>query len=264
MSTLLKAGTLSTDVRANGSSKLSVEIFVADALTGQGKTGLTKASFTKFGLSLAGGAVVDYTSTMVDLSTIGDAYTSKGFKEKDATKDPGVYRFDLPVADAANVGYGRLTWNGSGILDSGDSLSTEITFVNYDPDVVNPDISAIKGKTDTIPAAGPPDAAVYTNTRGAKLDQLDAAMSSRAATGAAMSLTSGERTAIANALLDLSDAVEVGATVRQALRVIAAEAAGNGSGFDTATGVYKGIGVATTRITSTMTGSGNRTNTLSP
>ncbi len=177
MSVLLKAGTLSTDVRANGSSKLSVEIFIADATSGQGKTGLTKSSFTKFGLSLVGAAVVDYTSSMVDLSTFGDAYTSKGFKEKDAAKDPGRYRFDIPVADAANVASGSLSWVLSGALDSGDMTGTEMAFVNYDPDVLDPNVAAIKAKTDNLPASPANEttvAAVKTKTDNLPGDPADA------------------------------------------------------------------------------------------
>ena len=46
-------------------------------------------------------------------------------------------------------------------------------------------VTAIKGKTDLIPAAGPPDAAVYTATRGAKLNNLDTNVGSRSSHSAA-------------------------------------------------------------------------------
>lgn len=64
----------------------------------------------------------------------------------------------------------------------------------------------------------------------------------------------------AAALLDLTDGIETSVTPRQALRAIAAKAAGLVSGAGTGTEVVKGIGQAsggTTRLTATVDSSGN-------
>jgi hypothetical protein len=84
------------------------------------------------------------------------------------------------------------------------------------------------------------------------------AIATRAAPGAAMTLTSGERDAVANALLDLASAVETGMTPRQALRLLGS--ALGGVIVNTAPGVwqFRGGGVATTRITASIPGDGSR------
>jgi len=64
----------------------------------------------------------------------------------------------------------------------------------------------------------------------------------------------------AAALLDLTDGIETGVTPRKAIRAIAAKAMGLISDAGTGTEVVKGIGVATTRGTATVDGSGNITN----
>jgi hypothetical protein len=62
---------------------------------------------------------------------------------------------------------------------------------------------------------------------------------------------------IANALLDLSNVVEVGYTMRQALRIIAAAVAGSVAGGPT-NPVFKGLS-GSDRITGTADADGNRT-----
>jgi hypothetical protein len=97
----------------------------------------------------------------------------------------------------------------------------------------------------------------------ARLAQLDAAVSSVAVAGDAMTLTSGERTAVAQALLDLVDAIETGLTPRQALRLIVAAEAGKVSG-STARGpttvtIRNAVADDTARIVAAVDGLGNRT-----
>lgn len=80
-------------------------------------------------------------------------------------------------------------------------------------------------------------------------------------------LTTGERSALATAYLDLTDGVEAGVTPRQALRAIAAICAGIVSGAGTGTEVFKGVGQAsggTTRATVTVDSSGNRSAVVLP
>lgn len=76
--------------------------------------------------------------------------------------------------------------------------------------------------------------------------------------GDAMTLTSGERDSIADAYLDRADAIETGITPRLALRYCSSILVGVVSGGGTSTETFKGIGVATTRVTVTADASGNR------
>jgi hypothetical protein len=94
-------------------------------------------------------------------------------------------------------------------------------------------IAAIKAKTDNLPA-------------------------SPAATGDAMTLTSGERDSIAAALLDLANGVETGVTTRQSLRVMLAALAGKVSGADANAPVFRDVNDTKPRITATTDSSGNR------
>lgn len=78
--------------------------------------------------------------------------------------------------------------------------------------------------------------------------------------GDAMTLTSGERTAVANALLDLAAAID-GKTPRQALRIIAASTAGEIFGAGTGEETFVGLDKTTTRLVVDVDDAGNRTNT---
>ena len=113
------------------------------------------------------------------------------------------------------------------------AVSTRLATTGYTaPD--NASITAIKAKTDLIPA-------------------------SPAAVGSAMTLTSGERDSIAAALLDLADGVETAITLRNLCRAVGAALAGVLSGAATTTVTIKAIGNAgTTRITATVDADGNR------
>lgn len=72
-------------------------------------------------------------------------------------------------------------------------------------------------------------------------------------------LGSTEDNAIADALLDRTDAVETAITPRLAFRYIAAACCGKLSGAGTATETFDGIAVNTDRMVSTVDASGNRT-----
>lgn len=123
-------------------------------------------------------------------------------------------------------------------------LDTEIAAILADTDELQTDwtnsgrldllIDAIKAKTDNLPG-------------------------SPAATGDAMTLTSGERDSIAAALLDLANGVETSTTTRQALRLILAALVGKLSGAETTTVVIRDINDAKDRITATVDEDGNRT-----
>jgi len=95
-------------------------------------------------------------------------------------------------------------------------------------------------------------------------DRIDVAISSRAATGAAMTLTAGERDSVASALLDLASGVETSFTVRQTLRLMAAMLCGKSSGGPGAS-VFRNMGDSADRVTTVADVNGNRTTmTLTP
>lgn len=113
---------------------------------------------------------------------------------------------------------------------------------------VDTEVGAIKAKTDNLPI----NPASQTN--------LDVAVSTRAAPGAAMTLTVGERDAAAAALLDLAAAIEAGLTVRQLLRLVGATLAGKVSGAGSGTEVFRNaVADSKDRVTATVDASGNRT-----
>lgn len=100
-------------------------------------------------------------------------------------------------------------------------------------DFVDTEVAAIKAKTDNLPATP-------------------------AATGDAMTLTAGERNAVADALLDRSNGIETSLTPRQAVRLMAAALAGKLSGAATTTLTIRNVGDSKDRITATVDANGNR------
>ncbi len=88
---------------------------------------------------------------------------------------------------------------------------------------------------------------------------------SLAATGAAMTLTSGERNAVATALLDLVNGIEAGLTPREALRLILAVELGKRSNVGTTAEQYDAANnPGTPRVIGNLDSSGNGTPILSP
>lgn len=98
---------------------------------------------------------------------------------------------------------------------------------------VSADIAAINAKTTNLPG-------------------------SPAAVGSAMTLTSGERDSVADALLDRANGVETSLTVRGALRLTAAALAGKLSGAATTTVTIRNVPDTKARITATVDVDGNR------
>lgn len=76
--------------------------------------------------------------------------------------------------------------------------------------------------------------------------------------GGAMTLTTTERNAVADALLDRADAIETGITLRQAIRGKVAMLFGVVTGAQSGTEVFKNPAGTTTRATITDDSSGNR------
>lgn len=96
------------------------------------------------------------------------------------------------------------------------------------------------------------------------LDDIHGAGSYQTATGYstpgdAMALTSGERTALATALLDLADGIETGVTLRQSQRAMLAALAGKLSGAaGTTISIRDAANDTTDRIVATVDADGNR------
>lgn len=86
---------------------------------------------------------------------------------------------------------------------------------------------------------------------------IDAAVSSRAAPGAAMALTSGERTTLAGVIW--STVMEGSRTAIQYMRGFGAALLGKASGMATTTAVFRDVDDTKPRITATVDADGNRT-----
>ncbi len=85
------------------------------------------------------------------------------------------------------------------------------------------------------------------------------------AAGAAMTLTTGERNAIAAALLDLTDGIESGKTPRQAIKLMAAALAGKRTNSGSANETFYAIGnTSTIRIVGNLDSAGDGVPTLTP
>jgi hypothetical protein len=198
-----------------------LEILDSTSTSGARKTGLV---FNTAGLTayyVRNGASAT-SITLATLAAANSAHSDGGFKEVDATNMPGIYRLDLP--DAA-VGSGAesvvVTVKGATgaaqvsseiqLVDNveadtfarlgapaGASIAADLATID---DFIDTEVSAIKSKTDNLP-------------------------SSPAAVGSAMTLTSGERDSVADALLDrnMATGTDSGSptvrTVRQALRFL--------------------------------------------
>lgn len=99
-----------------------------------------------------------------------------------------------------------------------------------------------------------------TSGRAGNLDNLDAAVSTRLATGSYTAAPSAS--AIATEVLDTQMA-ETSVSVRKALRAVAAVLAGDKTGEGTASVAFKALGNSgTTRVTGALDEDGNRTVTL--
>jgi hypothetical protein len=146
----------------------------------------------------------------------------------------------------------RLTSTRAALLDNLDALiSSRLATSGYTAPA-NATIASIYAAVDT-------EIATILTAVAAIQAQTDLLPATPAATGDAMTLTSGERTAIADAHLDRADAIETGLTPRGAQRVIAAAVAGKASGMADLSPVFRNA-VADTkdRITATTNADGDR------
>jgi hypothetical protein len=148
---------------------------------------------------------------------------------------PDVVTASAVAADAvAEIQAGLSTLDGAGVRAAvglaAANLDTQLAAID---DAVDTEVAAIKAKTDLLPA-------------------------SPAATGDAMTLTAGERNAVADALLDRADGVETGVTVRQSLRLANAANGGKTNGGGTSTFNVRDLADTKNRVVATVDADGNR------
>lgn len=141
---------------------------------------------------------------------------------------------------------------GAAELAAGAATKIRDTILSDATTFAGANIALIKAKTDNLPAS--PAAVGSAMTLTAPYDPAKTASQA----GDAMTLTAGERTNIATALMDLAAAVE-GLTPRQILRVLTAAMAGKADGLATTTVHYRDVADTKNRITATVDADGNRT-----
>ena len=257
-----------------GATSVSLLLFIQDSasLVGAGKTGLAynTASLTAYYARPRSTPVAITLATQ----TVTGSYSSGGFVELDSTNMPGWYRLDVPDAALASgvdsVGVhlkgasgmaplplelGLVAFNPQSATDLGlssisaikaktDNLpaspaneATLTTIAGY----IDTEVSAIKAKTDLIPASPATEGTLatissYIDTEVAAIkaqtDQLvfaggDVVATLNGETVAATvadktgySLTSGERTSIAEALLKLDLSTVTGEAARSLLNAV--------------------------------------------
>ncbi len=186
----------------------------------------------------------------------------------DATNHPGVYELQIADARFAVTSAKSLLISISGATNmaqcdalvpltdtdpySGDAYTRIGTPANAS---LAADVAAVKSDTSGL----------TTNLAeaNADLDELIVSVGTPMQSGDDVTLTSGERNAVAVALLDLADGVESGITVRKSLRAMAAALAGQRTNAGTENEQFDAIGNPDTpRIVGNMDASGNGEPTL--
>lgn len=257
------------------------EVMLRDSSTGQGKTGVAFGDVTCRYMRQGAAANAAVTMALGVLGTYTDsgvAGSGGGWIQVDATNQRGVYQFSVPnAAIATGADAVRLNFQVSGAIDASVKvLLTEVSIRNAaqaavctearlaELDGVNlpADVAGVQSDTndiqDRLPAAlvgGRMDSSVGAVATGAI---AAAAFAADAISAAAMSTAAGEK--IANALLDLANAVEANGTIRTLFRLAGAVLGGVTGGAGSNTETFDAMGnPGTTRVTTTLDGQGNRT-----
>ena len=169
--------------------------------------------------------------------------------------DDVIITFDLSVRNAddlatpTNITAGVITTvtNLTNAPTAGDLTATMKTSVTTAATAATPTAAAVTGAVGSVTGAvGSVTAGVTVATNNDK-------------TGYA--LTSAERNAVSDALLDRADAIATGITTRQALEIAIAVLAGKLSGAATATITIRDVADTKNVVVSTVDGNGNRTAT---
>lgn len=130
-----------------GATSQSVNVKIYVLATGAGQTGFVyNTSGLTAAYSFTGANATSTAITLATLAAVNSAYSSGGFKELDATKQPGVYRFDIPDAALA-VAKGRavnITFTGaSGMADC--DLEIELTGWNNQIATIDSNVVQLSG-----------------------------------------------------------------------------------------------------------------------
>lgn len=210
-------------------------VFAYDVTTGLAKTGDAANISAAVNIDGAGSnALADTSATEISASLAAGYYIFSA-AQAETNGDSLLLTGKSTTSNIVVIGAPALIYTTPANFTSLNVTNVN-TLAGHDPGGALPlgsDVTAVKAKTDNLPA-------------------------SPAAINSPMTLTSGERSAVADALLDRTDGVESGITVRQALRAIAAKAAGLISGAGTGTEVDKALGNSgITRMTFTVDSSGN-------
>lgn len=167
----------------------------------------------------------------------------------------------VDVNDPADLGLSTLDATVSSRATPAQILSTPANLLLTD---AGGRVTMIPTQEDAIVDKVWDEAQAGHATAGTFGKRLDADVSTRAVPGSAMTLTSGERDAVANALLDLANGVEASYTVRQALRLMASVLCGKASGGPSNV-IFRNLGDTANRVVTISDGNGNRsTVTLLP
>ena len=216
----------------------------------------------------AGVVGLTLTAELYPLSAPDTATAGSPFTCTERTNNLGSYTFTAVGLTGAHK---VRVLNGTATLVKTGVVLTNDTVLKFAADFANASLWAIlwtafTETTGLIAAAFKKffNVATPTGTVNSIPDAVAGAAGGLALVGSAETLTTGERTEIANAILDLANGVETGYTLRQALRLIAAANAGKLSiSGDTVT--IRDLADAANRIVATTTISGQRTAvTLTP
>lgn len=184
----------------------------------------------------------------------------------DATAIPiknQAYRVTFPIFDADGdlvtgaAGLDSEVSKDGGAFADATSEATEIAassgmyYLDLSATEMNADTVAIIVKTSTTGAKTTP-IVLYPKEAG----DLSVTLDANSITSAVLAASAG--TEIANAILDLTDGIETGWTLKQVLRIMASALAGELSGAATTTIVIRNIADTKTRITATVDSDGNR------
>jgi hypothetical protein len=254
----------------SGQTSVILRLKLRSTVTGNGLTGLTSGS-----AGLVVGTIADneatttrYRASSSEVETIATLGTYAAptagmcrFKEIDSASHPGLYEFQIDDARWAVTDAKSVVVSVSGATNLADTdEEIQLNFNDLDPSEIRSaiglsadidqqfnsilaDTTEIKAKTINIPD-DPADASDIEGLVTAIVASIDMIPNADAN---------------ADALLDRSDAIEDGLTVRGSLRLAAAALAGKISGADVlAPAIRSAVSDAKDRITATTDVAGNR------
>lgn len=269
-----------------GATSQTFDVFIRDSSStiGAGLSGLVfntanlKAYYRK-------GATGSATAVTLATQTVGGAWSSGGFVEIDATNMKGVYRFDCPDTVLASSPWATLYFYGATNMAP---VVVELEIVAVDPfnattfGLTNLD-ATVSSRLASASYVAPTNLTAAQIATGIWQDTTAGDFTTAASIGKSImngvalgtgltvnqlttnndktgyTLTSGERTAIADAMLDEANGVETSWTVRQFYRISFAALAGKADGGSTVTMHFRDQADTKNRITATVDANGNRT-----